>query len=148
MIDFTNTNLEWLSKTHHVDIHSQLQQADAMDTSWDSPIDAVVCEGYLGQPFSAPPSPVKLDQVRKNCDHIISVFLKNISPQLSPGTPLCVAIPAWRNPNGDFSHLSLTDTIESFGLQRYSFEHIKPKDLLYYREGQVVARELLVLVKT
>jgi hypothetical protein len=119
-----------------------------MDTTWKQPIDAVACESYLGQPFSAPPSPSKLEQVRGNCDHIITTFLKNIGDQLQPGTPLCVGVPAWRSANGDFTHLPLIGQLERLGYQRRAFKNIKPEELLYYREDQVVARELLVLVKS
>jgi tRNA (guanine10-N2)-dimethyltransferase len=148
MIDFSEANLTWLAESHHLQINSQLHPGDAMDTAWKQPIDAVACESYLGQPFSAPPSPSKLEQVRGNCDHIITAFLKNIGDQLQTGTPLCVGIPAWRSANGDFTHLPLIGQLERLGYQRRVFKNIKPEELLYYREDQVVARELLVLVKS
>ena len=148
MIDFTRTNLEWLASTHHVDIDATLHQGDAMSTQWQPPISAVVCESYLGQPFSAPPSPSKLDEVRRNCNHIIEVFLTNIAPQLAPGTPLCIAIPAWRTVDGRFAHLPLTTQLDQLGFSLHTFKHTGQKDLLYYREDQIVARELLVLTKS
>ena len=147
MIDFSKTNLEWLRTTHHVDIKASVHQGDAMTTTWQQPIGAVVGESYLGQPFSAPPSLSKLAEVRRNCDHIISSFLKNLSGQIKPGTPLCIAIPAWKDTNGTFTHLSLIGQLNSLGYERVEFKNIADKDLLYYREDQVVARELLVLVK-
>jgi tRNA G10 N-methylase Trm11 len=148
MIDFSAANLEWLADSHHTEVDSTLHQGDAMDTQWQQPIDAVACESYLGQPFSAPPSPSKLEQVRGNCDHIISAFLKNIAAQIAPGTPLCVAVPAWKNGNGGFTHLPLISQLDRLGYERHEFKNIKNEDLLYYREDQVVARELLVLVKS
>ena len=147
MVDFSKTNLAWLADTHHVSVHSTLEQADAMDAKWQQPIDSVVGETYLGQPFSAPPSPTKLSEVRRNCDHIISSFLRNISGQLKSGTPLCIAIPAWKDINGTFTHLSLIDKLDELGFVEQTFKHVSPENLLYYREDQVVARELLVLVK-
>lgn len=148
MIDFSQANLDWLADSHHIKVTSNLHQGDAMDTKWQQPIDAVACESYLGQPFSAPPSPSKLEQVRGNCDHIISAFLKNIGDQIAPGTPLCVAVPAWRRTNGSFSHLPLISQLGRLGYTRRGFNNVKNEDLLYYREDQVVARELLVLVKS
>lgn len=147
MIDYTEANLKWLSETHRTTPSVTLHQGDAMTTDWQSPIDAVVCESYLGQPFSAPPSPAKLADVRKNCNYIISTFLKNIASQITTGTPLCVAIPAWRDTNGDFSHLPLADMFEQLGYERIAFKNVRDSELLYYREDQVVARELLVLIK-
>lgn len=149
MIDFSRQNIDWLLDSHHADgALLSLQPGDAMTTTWPQPIGAVVCETYLGQPFSAPPSPAKLREVRGNCDHIISTFLKNIAKQLPSGTPLCIGVPAWRASDGSFTHLPLTRAIESLGFT-YSTLATNPRHepLLYYREDQVVARELLVLTR-
>lgn len=147
MVRYSRDNLNWLQDSHSIRFDWYLHEGDAMNTKWQSPIDAVVCESYLGQPFSAPPSPAKLDEVRKNCNHIISTFLKNIGTQITPGTPLCVAVPAWKSTNNDFTHLPLINQLESLGYERYDFKNIDHKELLYFREDQIVARELLVLIK-
>lgn len=147
MIRYSRDNLTWLQEKHHLKTTWQLNEGDAMTMRWQPPIDAVACEAYLGQPFSAPPSSVKLHEVRGNCDHIISDFLKNIGSQIPAHTPLCVAIPAWRDVYGRFTHLSLIDHLEKLGYQRVAFKNITNDQLLYYRETQVVARELLVLQK-
>jgi len=148
MIRYSRDNLNWLADSHQVTFDWYLHEGDATDTKWRQPIDAVVCETYLGQPFSAPPSPVKLDEVVKNCDHIITEFLRNLGPQLKSGTPVCIAIPAWRDKNGRFTHLPIVSTIARYGFKPHEFTNISQNDLLYYREDQIVARELLVLVKT
>jgi hypothetical protein len=119
-----------------------------MTTKWQQPINAVVGETYLGQPFSAPPSPTKLAEVVKNCNHIITEFLINLRPQIEPGTPICIAVPAWRDKDGHFTHLPLVSTIARYGYKPHEFTNISQNDLLYYRENQVVARELLVLTKS
>lgn len=147
MIRYSQDNLTWLQETFNLSIDMHLHEGDAMTTQWQQPIDAVVCESYLGQPFSAPPSPSKLAEVRGNCDHIISSFLKNLAPQIASGTPLCVAIPAWRSKDGSFTRLSLTHKLEALGYQPHNFKTVDTKGLLYYREDQIVARELLVLTK-
>lgn len=147
MIDYSQANLDWLAQSHHKEIDLTVHQGDAMTTEWQQPIGAVVCESYLGQPFSAPPSPSKLEEVRGNCNHIISEFLKNIGNQLKPGTPLCVAIPAWKRTDGSFVHLPLVGQLDKLGYAQYEFKNIGKNELLYYREDQVVARELLVITK-
>jgi tRNA G10 N-methylase Trm11 len=147
MVKYSQANIEWLADSHRLTIDATVHGGDAMDTKWQQPIDAVVCESYLGQPFSAPPSPAKLTEVRKNCNYIISTFLKNIGSQIAPGTPLCVAVPAWKSINNDFTHLPLINDVESLGYERYDFKNIDNKELLYFREDQIVARELLVLIK-
>lgn len=145
MIDYSSENLRWLESTYRLSVKATVTQGDAMTTTWKQPVDAVVGETYLGQPFSAPPSPAKLREVRGNCEHIIGSFLKNISAQLQPGTSLCLAVPAWRDASGRFTHLPLTNHLEEFGFIQVTFDNVKPAELLYFREDQVVARELLVL---
>ena len=147
MVQFTQAHLDWLIDTHHVTPGVTLDVGDAMTYHWRAPVDAVACEAYLGQPFSAPPSLGKLTEVRGNCNHIISEFLRNIAPQLSPGTPLCIAVPAWRDSTGRFTHLPLVDSVGSLGYNRTTLRHVRNDQLLYYREDQVVARELLLLTR-
>lgn len=148
MIQYTRDNLNWLEESHRLRFDWYLHEGDAMTTSWQSPINLVVSETYLGQPFSAPPSAKKLEEVRGNVNHITTTFLKNIHPQLTAGTPLCLAVPAWRDATGYITHLPFIRSIEELGFSRVAFRTIDPSDLIYYRENQVVARELLVLVKT
>lgn len=147
MIRYSKENLDWLKETHRATFEYDLHEGDAMDTSWQGPVGAVVGETYLGQPFSAPPSPAKLDQVRGNCNNIISAFLKNLASQIPAGTPVSIAIPAWKRIDGGFVHLPLINQLDQLGFERHSFKNIKDHELLYFREDQVVARELLVLVK-
>lgn len=148
MVDYSQRNLEWLlSKFKHSSPKIEIHHGDAMTTKWHQPIDIVAAETYLGQPFSAPPSPKKLVEVRGNCDHIISTFLKNIGRQLQPGTPLCIAVPAWRAADESVTHLPLIKNLDELGYKQKAFKNIDAKDLLYFRPDQVVARELLVLEK-
>ncbi len=147
MIRYSRDNLNWLQEKYHCTADWYLHEGDATDTHWQQPLDAVATETYLGQPFSAPPSPAKLIEVRGNCNHIIAAFLKNIASQLTPGTPLAIAVPAWKDKEGHFSHLPLVQNIETYGFERVAFEAVRPEQLLYFRPDQVVAREILVLTK-
>lgn len=147
MIRYTRQNLDWLHDKFNVSTKVTLSEGDAMKFHWQQPVEAVVGETYLGQPFSAPPSDIKLGEVRRNCDHIISEFLKNIGAQLQPGTPLCIAIPAWNDGKENFAHLPLIKNLDQLGYEQIHFKNVDAKDLLYYRPEQVVARELLVLNK-
>ena len=150
MIDFSQVNLDWLQRTHHVDGSViNISEGDATTYSWASsqPITAVACETYLGQPFSAPPSPSKLREVRGNCNHIIGNFMRNISQQLESGTTLCLAVPAWRHTDGSFTHLPLVSRPEEYGFDPIRLKSVRSTELLYYREDQVVARELILLQK-
>jgi tRNA G10 N-methylase Trm11 len=159
MVDFTDKNLMWLLDQPNCPVsrpntevtpdwrYFRLEQGDATTHKWRPVPQFVACETYLGQPFSAPPSPSKLREVRGNCNHIIGSFLSNIGTQLRSDTQLCVAVPAWRSTDASFTHLPLTRELESFGFRRIPLDSIKSSELLYYREDQVVARELLVIQK-
>lgn len=146
MISYSKENLQWLIESHKQASGAPkplLEVGDAATHQWQNSdkIDAVVCETYLGQPFSAPPSPEKLKEVVGNCNHIISGFLKNIHPQLNPNTPLCIAVPAWRSKDGHLTHLPLVRSLEKYGYK------LNQPTLVYSRPDQVVARELLVLTR-
>lgn len=147
MIRYTNDNLQWLKDTYNLSIDAQVHEGDAMDTQWQAPIDAVATEAYLGQPFSAPPSSGKLTEVRGNCNHIIGSFLRNIAKQLEPGTPLILAVPAWKDTAGNFTHLPLVSKVDDYGFEYMNLETVDVDKLLYSRPDQVVGRELLLLVK-
>ena len=147
MVDYTTENLSWLQLTFTapgrpvgrvIDIH----QADATTHHWPNGkhLTAVVCETYLGQPFSAPPAPQKLAEVVGNCNHIITSFLANIRPQLTPNTSLCIAVPAWYDASGRAAHLPLIKNLQQLG-----YHQLNRTPLIYRRPDQIVARELLVL---
>ena len=147
MVSFSKDNLAWLDEHHRTSTSYVVEAGDATDTSWKKPIDAVVAETYLGQPFSAPPSSSKLTEVRGNCNHIISQFLKNLGPQLDSGTPVVLAIPAWKDVYNQFTHLPLVGKLDTLGFDRVTLRTVRPDELLYFRPDQVVARELLILKK-
>lgn len=148
MIDYTAENLAWLQRKFQPRGKIiALTPGDATKFQW-SPgrtIDAVVCETYLGQPFSAPPRPEKLREVAANCNYIITEFLKNLRPQLSSQTTLVLAVPAWRDYAGSFTHLPLLNQLENLGYQPIPLQRVHDGNLIYYRENQVVAREILIL---
>lgn len=145
MIRYSQDNLAWLENLTHNDFSWKLAEGDAMTTQWEPPVSAVATETYLGQPFSAPPSQAKLTEVRGNCNHIIGTFLRNIVSQLEAGTPLALAVPAWRDNNGSFTHLPLTQQLNTFGLKRIELTTVESDRLLYARPDQVVAREILLV---
>lgn len=147
MIEYSKGNLAWLEDKFSHTITKRLEKADAMTAKWNSPINAIISETYLGQPFSAPPSAEKLMQVRRNCNHIITEFLTNIEKQIPSGTPLCIAVPAWRDQVGQLVYLPLIDELGHLGYKRLHLQYAKDSDLLYFRPNQIVARQLLLLIK-
>ena len=147
MIRYTKDNLNWLQDKEKFGIDYMVEEGDATTTKWDSPIDAVIAEGYLGQPFSAPPSNSKLTEVRGNTNHILSEFLKNLAGQIKPGTPVVLAVPAWKDIDGHFTHLPLITKVDELGYEYVQMRNVRPDQLIYFRPDQIVAREILVLIK-
>ena len=74
-------------------------------------------------------------------------FLKNITPQISVQTPIVMAVPAWLRENGKYAGLNILDEIQGMGYNFEKFRDLNQSDLLYHREGQIVAREIIVIRK-
>jgi tRNA G10 N-methylase Trm11 len=147
MVRYTRDNINWVHDNLRVHFQWKVDTGDATTYQWDPIFSAVACETYLGRPFTALPAPELLNRTISECNVIIKKFLKNIGSQVKPGTRICLAVPAWQVRRDNFKHLPLIDSLEEMGYNRISFEHVRSEDLLYYRSDQVVARELLVLVK-
>ncbi len=144
MVDYTRDNLQWLKDTYHITFEEYYEVADATSAIWQPPIDTVVTEVYLGQPMTSLPDEPQLQKVMAECNNIATDFLTNLRSQLSPGSRCCIAIPAWSD-RGKFLHLKVVDDLEKIGYNRISFKRAAHSDLIYHRENQVVARELLVI---
>lgn len=142
MIDYSRENLTWLDRGD-----ARLETADATDHTWRMPVGCVASETYLGRPFSIQPNETDLRDAINTTNLILKKFLRNIWGQLPAGTRLCLAVPAWQAGSGRFRHLPMLDLLEEMGYNRVSFDHAGVEDLIYHREGQVVARELLVLIR-
>jgi tRNA G10 N-methylase Trm11 len=148
MVDYSRINLNWLSERYSVKTDMTVELGDAIEHTWEGSTSAVVAETYLGQPFSAPPAPDKLQKVVRITNEILTKFLMNLAPQLKKNTPLVLAVPAWRDNNGDFTHLPLLHDIESLGYSWQELKYVDTKHFAYYREDQIVARQLLLLKKS
>lgn len=147
MIEYSKRNLEWLSNNKQANVAFALQQGDAQSFQWVPPIDAVACETYLGPPMSQAPVEIKLRQAKQECKSIILGFLKNLAEQIKINTPVVIAVPAWLRSDGRYERLNLLDEIGKLSYNVVRFKNLGQKDLLYHRDGQVVAREIIVLRK-
>lgn len=165
MVEYSQRNLEWLAVARgRAEARKvagggagsgagtgtrdfRVEVGDATNFSWQPPIGAVAAEVYLGPPMSAPPTEMKLKAAKQECGGILLGCLRNLAGQLTPGTPVVLAVPAWRRPNGAYERLNLLDEIEQLGYNVRSFKNLAQSDLLYHREQQVVAREIIVLRK-
>jgi SAM-dependent methyltransferase len=147
MIDYTRENLRWLQQNNRYVRGSIVTfSGDATTSEWDDLILTIACETYLGRPFSSEPKPEVLNEVMRDVDTIHRKFLKNVARQTKPGFRMCIAVPAWNTKQG-FLHLKTLDSLEELGYNRVSFVHTHTRDLIYYRENQVVGRELVTLIR-
>lgn len=156
MVEYSKTNLDWLGeKFSHAPFTYYLDKADATSYKWDNHFDFVATEAYLGRPFSAKPSPEVLNEVIGDVNLIIKKFLQNLAKQTKSGFRLCIAVPAWSASDSQlsshsskiFKHLPVLENLAQLGYNRVSFKHVRKEDLIYSREDQIVARELLVLTR-
>ena len=147
MVEYTKKNLEWLQNDKSEKNRFSVALGDATEFSWEQPIDAVACETYLGPPMSEPPVEIKLKTVSQDCKAIIVGFLKNLGTQIKTGTPVVIAIPAWLRSDGYYYRLKILDEVDKLGYNVEKYNNLSQRDLLYYREGQIVAREIIVLRK-
>lgn len=147
MVRYSRDNLNWLQEKILRRGSWYLETADAMTHTWRQPIDSVVGEVYLGQPLSSLPPPQKLSEIIKESHHISEAFLRNLAPQIKPGTRLCLALPAWHLGGEKFKHLRVLDHLADLGYNRLELKHAAWEDLIYHRPDQIVARELTILEK-
>lgn len=147
MVEYSKANLDWLKTRYPHIVGYKVGVGDATTHKWAKNINAVATETYLGRPLSSLPKPTKLKEIVSDVNTILEKFLKNLAPQLSKGTPVGLAIPAWRGDNGKLTQLPLIDRISALGYNLIKFKVAKPTELIYFRERQTVARQLLVLVK-
>lgn len=148
MVEYSEQNMGWLSERYRLaPVCCRLEPGDATDHTWKTPVDFIASETYLGRPFTSQPSGETLAQTVADCNLIIKKFLHNVHGQIKPGTRLCLALPAWQTKPGQFRHLPLIDQMGDLGYNRVSFEHVRDEQLLYYREGQIVARQLIVITR-
>ena len=144
MVNYSEKNLKWLQSTFlkKSKLFMKVEVGDATNHTWSGPIDAVAAEVYLGPPMSQPPVDIKLKTAMEECGTILLGFLKNLSTQIEPNTPVVLGVPAWLRPDGSYKKMNLKAQIESIGFA------IQPDSgLLYHRPGQIVAREILILRK-
>ena len=164
MVEYSLRNLKWFSDEHcdqrgacaaspvttgasvarSEENPFKVSQGDATSFHWEQPIDAVACEGYLGAPMSNIPAEIKLKEQKQECSNIILGFLKNLASQIGPDTPVVIATPAWLRENGTYSRLEIVDEIANMG---YNVMNKSREGLLYHRDDQIVARDIIILRK-
>lgn len=165
MIACSEKNLAWLEKEFNTLPPETLFTADARELSVPESVDSIVTEGYLGPIITKPPSPDYIQKLATESNELISATLKNLRPQLKKGTPLCLALPAWKHgeqiitpqvvsdyesppKNRDENPSADVDDAPLIGYNRLRQDDISTSDLLYKRHDQYVGRQLILLEKS
>jgi tRNA G10 N-methylase Trm11 len=147
MVEFSKKNLQWLVKNNpKIEGKVNIERGDATNYHW-SGFSTVASELFLGRPLAKLPSEANLKQIISDANTITKKFLQNLAPQLKKDQRICIAVPAWRKPGGQLIKLPLIDHLTDMGYNYLDLKHVRHEDLVYYRESQVVARQLLSLRK-
>ena len=152
MVEYTRRNIQWLVQRYpDISGHASVEVGDATNYRWPR-FTTLASEVYLGRALAKLPDADVLKKIMADTNTIIEKFLKNLSPQLKPGQRICLAVPAWRlpagrqgKPDGKFIYLPLFAKLTDMGYNIKKFEHVRSEDLIYFREDQIVARQLLIL---
>ena len=147
MIDYTQTNLDWLTRRYRPANRPQLTVADATSFNWQqwlapNRLELIASETYLGRPYTSPPHLSELKPNLHDCNVIIGKFIANLSPQLPSGAGICLGVPAWYI-RDHIHHLPCLAELPRHRLRSVT----TGANLIYHRPDQVVGRELLVLQK-
>lgn len=139
MAEYSEKNLKYFGFEKY-----KVEVGDATSFQWERPINAVACEGYLGRPFSRIPKDIELKEQKVECGSIVLGFLKNILVQIESGVPVTIAVPAWLREDGEYERIDILDDINDMG---YNVNNKSREGLLYHRDNQVVARDIIILRK-
>lgn len=147
MIDYTKGNLEWLEDRFRLDpTPTTLEVGDATSHRWQSGVDFVATETFLGKPFGANAPRQEIDMQKHAVGGLLKSAFKNIAKQIEPGTRCCFAVPVWQHQN-KLIFLGLIDQLPEMGYNLVSFRHCDASALVYIRDDQVVGRQLIVCEK-
>ena len=153
MVKYSQKNLDWLAeKTPRLQKSNApsvtIEEGDATDHQWQSTkVDFVASEIYLGHPLSAAPADIKFKALKQDAETLLRAFLKNIAPQIASGTQLALATPSWLRHDGSYKGVDILDEIDKLGYNAIKYLNATQSDLLYHRENQIVARQIIVLRK-
>ncbi|GMU26056.1 hypothetical protein KJZ71_03495 [Patescibacteria group bacterium] len=150
-------NIEWLitrgilSRSDQKRIEHATADARFLSKRFaEGSLDRIVTEGSLGPPLKGSEDERALNIVRKNIEELWTETLRELHPLLSSDGKLIMVWPSFRTAKGSAAAELSSDTLAKLG---YDLIHPlegwenRPRPLLYHREGQKIARRILVLRK-
>jgi tRNA G10 N-methylase Trm11 len=147
MVEYSKKNLQWLvNKYPVIEGKVTIEEADATDYQWPG-FSTIASEVFLGRPLAKFPDDTTFKKIVSDANTVTKKFLTNLGPRLRSDQQICLAVPAWRKPNGQLIKLPLIDHLTDMGYNYSDLEYVRREELIYFRESQVVARQLLRLKK-
>ncbi len=154
-------NLEWFRNRYKIAPGKYaLQTGDAAEVSQafpDNKFDAIITEGYLGQPYSELP---KMSEINANFEQIEQIWAKSLEEFrkiLEKGSKIVFSLPAYKKGLKEYIKMPKIDFIADFGytitdLFPAAVRNIAPfireterSSIIYDRKDQIVAREIFVI---
>ena len=152
-IEDTKANLEWLSRITNYQLPvDNVFVSDVLTPTKNIQADAIVGEGFLGDPFRR-----DKNQAIKDAEELSTFYvqaLTNLAKQLKDGGRIVLAIPFFVVKNNEFVYLPILEKISETGLTLIKPDLGKTEsklfgrsNLTYSRADQFVGREILILEK-
>jgi len=148
-VNGTSKNLEWtMGKLKNKSVKFKIFKKNAVEiTKKDilpESVDAIVSETYLGEPVSRLPSEKIVEKVLSDISNLHELWLKKATQLLSKNARIAICLPAYRKGFNKYIRIKdFSKKVEKYGLKQIKFGNAS--SLIYDREDQVVAREIVIL---
>ena len=145
-VEGSKRNFEWLAEQHLLskerveDIRLLVSPAQEIGKHVHEPFDAIVTEGYLGEPLHGQEPKAFLLQNKESVERVWEESLPVLSGLMKPGARLVCVWPEYRSAQGSIK-TDARSAAESAGLK------IVRDDLHYARPDQHLVRRIVILAK-
>ncbi|MFW0862080.1 MAG: TRM11 family SAM-dependent methyltransferase [Candidatus Komeilibacteria bacterium] len=159
-VEDSSRNLIWWQQHHVLNNIPEVKRVRVEELSnfYDNDsVDAIVTEPYLGPPLRGKESPAQIISMQKQLQELYSVTLTQFNKVLKPGGIIVMVWPVFVDKKDNRLYLNLKDKVESLNLEfkdylkniDLSIERLTAhrKTYYYYRVGQRVGREIVILEK-
>ena len=142
MVQATKKNLTWLNNLFKNRFNQNIEQIFTHDAKKfiNITVDAIITEGYLGQPLRSYPQFTDLKICDEHLSNLYKNFFKHARKNKIKTIVLCLPVYKMKN-NLGFMEKTLESILQS-GYNRQALSTNKRKSLLYSRDNQFVFREI------
>lgn len=143
MVQYSQENCKWAEQAFKTSSNFHIFKKDArfiIPENLPAEIDAVITEGYLGEPLTKFPSPEHQETTFRELENLHLNWLKAINPLLPEAGKVVMCLAAFKQGKTIVRATKFEQLAETAG---YKLEH----SYLYDRPDQIVAREIKVLSK-